>query len=411
MEFLDPKKHKAHLIRLFTGYVLVAVALILTTIILLYQAYGFGLKNGEVIQNGLIFMSSRPRPANIYINGARKDKTTNARLLLPAGQYTFRLEREGYRPWKRAIGIEGGSVARFDYPVLFPTKLSSQAVKHYETKPSLMTQSPDRRWLLVQGSVAYGTFDLFDLNAESKAPTSIVLQPAIFGLTGGIHSWELGEWASDNRHVLLKHAVTVGATTEYEYILVDREKPAESLNLTRTFGINPTRLELRNRKADAFIAYDQQARTLAILTLKEPVPRLWVTEVLAYKTYGNDVVLYATTADANAGKAAIKLREGEKTYPIRQVSESSTYLLGLGQYKRAWYVVAGAPSENKTYVYRDPAHMLRSKDKPLVPTQILKATAGTYVAFSDNSRFIMVQNAQQFAVYDAETDKGYLYTT
>ena len=64
MEYLDPKKHKAHLIRLAVGYLLIGIALILTTVILLYRAYGFGLKNGEVIQNGLIFVSSRPNPAD-----------------------------------------------------------------------------------------------------------------------------------------------------------------------------------------------------------------------------------------------------------------------------------------------------------------------------------------------------------
>ena len=150
MDYLDPKKHKAHLVRLAIGYILIAVALVLTAIILLYHARGFGIKNGEVIQSGLIFISSRPEPADIYINGAKNDKTTNTRLLMQAGQYTFELKRDGYRSWKRAINVEGGVVVRFDYPVLFPTNLSTNAVKTYSVRPSLVTQSPDRRWLLVQ---------------------------------------------------------------------------------------------------------------------------------------------------------------------------------------------------------------------------------------------------------------------
>ena len=148
MEFLDPKKQKAHLIRLIIGYVLITIALVLTTIILLYQAYGFGLRNGEVIQNGLIFMSSHPDPADIYVNNQKRDEKTNSRLLMPAGQYTFRLERDGYRPWKRAISVEGGSVGRFDYPFLFPTKLTTTTTKKYEARPSVVTQSPDQRWVL-----------------------------------------------------------------------------------------------------------------------------------------------------------------------------------------------------------------------------------------------------------------------
>ena len=70
MEFLDPAKQTRHRIILWVGYVLVAVGIVIATLVLLYQAYGFGLgKNGTVIQNGLVFLSSQPRPANIYMNG------------------------------------------------------------------------------------------------------------------------------------------------------------------------------------------------------------------------------------------------------------------------------------------------------------------------------------------------------
>src|SRR5687767_3789876 len=170
MEFLDPKKQKAHLIRLAIGYVLIGTALILTTVILLYRAYGFGISNGEVIQNGLIFVSSRPNPADLYVNGQKREETTNARLLMQAGQYTFELQRDGYRSWKRAINVEGGAVVRFDYPVLFPAKLTAETTRKYDVRPALATQSPDQRWLLVQAAAAHNVFDLYDLNADEVTP-------------------------------------------------------------------------------------------------------------------------------------------------------------------------------------------------------------------------------------------------
>jgi hypothetical protein len=113
MDYLDPKKQKEHVVRLMIGYVLVATAILLLTTILLYRAYGFGLRNGEVIQNGLIFVSSRPTGAEVYINGKKHKETTNNRFLMTAGQYTFELRRSGYDSWKRAINVEGGAVVRF----------------------------------------------------------------------------------------------------------------------------------------------------------------------------------------------------------------------------------------------------------------------------------------------------------
>ena len=106
MEFLDPKKQRMHTIRLLIGYVLIAIALILTTVILLYQAYGFGVdRHGQVIQNGLVFVASTPGSANVMVNGQLRD-TTNTRFNLPAGHYTFEVTRDGYRNWKRAVTVE-----------------------------------------------------------------------------------------------------------------------------------------------------------------------------------------------------------------------------------------------------------------------------------------------------------------
>lgn len=409
MEFLDPKKQKAHFIRLVIGYVLITIALILTTIILLYQAYGFGIKDGEVIQSGLIFMSSRPQPADIYVNGKLRSENTNTRLLMQAGQYNFVLKRDGYRDWKRAITIEGGAVARFDYPVLFPQKLTTKEFKKYDIHPGLSTQSPDRRWELVQTG-DFNNFELFDLENPDKPATAVTLPASLFTLTG-TSSWQLVEWANDNRHVLLQHLTTNDNLQSSEYILVDRENPPSSVNLTETLGTNPTRIELRNKKYDKYMLYDQAAHTLAMADLNNPKPQLLVDNVLAFKTYGDSEVLYVTTEGAAEGKVAVRLRDNDQTFAIRDVTPSDVYLLDLTKYSGNWYVAAGSSIESRTYVYKNPAQKLRDKPKnPLVPVQVLKATRPNYISFSDNARFIMVENGPQFALYDAETDKGYTYT-
>jgi len=411
MEFLDPKKQKQHTIRLFIGYGLMAIALILTTVIFLEMAYGFGLKNGEVIQSGLIFMSSNPNPADIYVNGQKRAEQTNVRLLMPAGQYTFELKHDGYQTWKRAINIEGGAVARFDYPLLFPTKLAPTAVKKYDSQPGFVASSPDRRWLVVQADpAAYNVFDVFDTTKPDKAPVALTVPSSILKQTG-THNWKLAEWSNDNNHILMQHVTDEGGKTASEYILVDRENPAESVNLTSTLGVNPTKLELHNKRYDHYLVYTATDHRLMTATLAQPKLQPYVDHVFGYKTYGDNVVLYATDQGAQAGKAAIKLQDGSQTYTIRQVAASDNYLLELTSYSSSMYVVAGAPSENRTYIYKDPEATLGSDlTKTLVPVQVLKAANPSYVAFSDNARFVMAEGGQQFSVYDAETDKGYNYT-
>jgi hypothetical protein len=411
MEFLDPKKQRAHLIRLFTGYILIGTALLLTTIILLYQAYGFGLKNGEVIQNGLVFMSSNPGSADIYINGKKSDETTNARLLLPAGQYSFELKREGYRPWKRAISLEGGAVQRFDYPMLFPSQLATKTVKKYDLQPALITQSPDRRWMMVQAQADAKVFEVFDITKPDKDPVVITLPAAALTLAG-THSWRLVEWSTDNSHVLLQHTAATGGQQASEYILVNREEPAESINLTTRLGINPTKIELRDKKFDQYFIYTAEDRKLQTASLEAPKPVLLIDRVLGFKTYGDKTVLYATDKDAVAGQATITLQDDGKMYPLRTVASGPTYMLELTKYDGDWFIVAGAPSENRTYIYKNPVDQLsREPQIALVPVQILKTENPNHVSFSDNARFIVTENGQQFSVYDAEYDKKYAYTT
>jgi hypothetical protein len=119
---------------------------------------------------------------------------------------------------------------------------------------------------------------------------------------------------------------------------------------------------------------------------------------------------YAAPMTKPVNKVQARVRQGDNTYTLRQMSESNTYLLRLGHYNNDWYVAAGSQSENKVYVYKNPLDTLKSQTKQvLVPVQILKVSAPTYVSFSTNARFVMAENADHFAVYDAETKKGYAY--
>jgi hypothetical protein len=121
MDYLDPQKDFRQRVVLFTGYVLVAVAIAMTTLVLLQLAAGYSIdKKGAVIQKGLTFFSSHPNPAEIRANGKLQSVKTNTRLYLPAGLYDIMLSRNGYYDWQRKIDLAGGSVQHYDYPFLFP---------------------------------------------------------------------------------------------------------------------------------------------------------------------------------------------------------------------------------------------------------------------------------------------------
>lgn len=408
MDFLDPKKQKAHSRRLLIGYVLMGLALIMATTVLLYQAYGFGIdRHGRVIQNGLIFMSSHPEGATIYANGVRQD-STNTRLTIPAGPYTFELRRDGYHTWKRAVTVDGGSLQRFDYPFLFPTKLTTTTTKQYTAAPSAVLQSPDHRWLLVPASA--DSFDRFDLREEAPQPEVVTIPAEILSASSTTVGWEQIEWAKDNRHAMLKRLFEKDGQKQSEYILFDHQEPAASRNISVALGFTPSEIKMRDKAFDQYYAFDQVNGILFTASLDEPTPKKYLENVLAFAADGKDTVLYATTAQAHEGSALIRLRAGKDSYTVRQVANDSPHLLKIARYEGNTFIAAGAQSEGRVYVYKNPLPILKDSDKRvLVPIHVLKTPGPTYIEFSNNARFIMVENADQFAVYDAETDRGYAY--
>src|SRR5687768_8210108 len=140
MDFLDPKKKRAHRIRLYIGYSLMAIVLLISTLILVFEANGYDVdrKTGDVIQNGLVFVDAHPAQAKVILNGVEKGQT-DMRLVLPTGQYDLELQRNGYRSWKRRFNLEGSTIERLVYPFLFPTKLEPADIQLYASQPGLAT--------------------------------------------------------------------------------------------------------------------------------------------------------------------------------------------------------------------------------------------------------------------------------
>ncbi len=407
MDFLDPKKRRRRDILNIVGYGLIAIALVFAVRILFYQASGFGLdKNGKVVQSGLVFVASSPSGAQVRINGVLDKAQTDARLSLVSGDYSFSFSKDGYTSWQQNVNLDGGKIVRLDYATLFPKKLTTTQVKKYEGSTGLATQSPDRRWLLVQQPGSDTVFDLYDLKNQKAAPTSITIPSPVI-TSGTVNSWKVGEWSNDNQHVLLHH-IHDGAT---EFVVVDREAPGKSVNLNTTLSVNPTKISLVDKEYDRYYVFDAAAQTLKTARLDAPQPQNYLSDVLEYQSYGDNVVLYASSKTATSGKVGMVLLLGDKSFFLREVSGNSTYLLNLTQYNGSWYIAIGAQSESKVYVYKDPNKQLSSNLGQLVPISVLKTPTPNRLAFSSNARFIMAENGSQFAVYDAEVNKTHNYDT
>lgn len=407
MDYLDKSKQVRQSVLLWLGYILIAVAIVIATLVLVYQAYGFNVgKDGSVVQNGLVFFSSHPNPANIYLNNKLRSEKTNSRLIIPSGVYKVKITRNGYKDWDRNIVVNGGTVEHFDYPFLFPKILTSKVVSTLQSTPSFAAQSLDRRWLITPDSSSPDTFNLFDLKDPAKInDTALALPSGVVSSDSSGESWQFITWADDNVHLLLNHIFG----GKNEYILLNKNDPAQSVNLTSNLGLPSGTLLFNNKKFNSYEFLDSQGN-LKLYSLNNQAYQLIDQHVLTYKSYGRSTFLIANSPDPKTNKVPIKLINSSVTYPITHLPLSSKYLIDLTTYSSTLYVAVGSSNLNKVAIYEDPIGQITTNPKTEpVPIWALHVNGANFLSFSKNAQFILAENGQSFAVYDIENDLGYLY--
>jgi hypothetical protein len=410
MDFLDPRRRRAHKYRLIVGYFLVAIVIALGTVILVYGAYGYGIntKTGQIIENGLLFVDSKPGGADIYLNGKLRPSKTAARLVLSAGDYDLQVKKDGYHPWQRRFILDEHSVARYVYPFLFPVKPATVPLKTYAAQPPLITETPDRHFMLVQlpGSDSLA-FDQYDTGDLAKAPTQITLPRGLLGGTDGSVFKEV-EWSTNNNNLLIDHTFTGG----HEFLVLDRTNPDQSFNVNRLFKTDPTEVALKNKRIDQLFLYNQPDATLQVGdsgkgTLDPP----FLKHVLAFKPYGNTLLTYVTDVGAPTGKVSARIWDDGKTYPLYTFNAGQKYLIDAAQFQGHWYYVAGSDTTERINVFKDPIDNIRDpRIGKAIPTIALHDLGATKLSFSNNTRFIGVEAGQTFAVYDLESQSSYHYS-
>lgn len=410
MDFLDPKKRKQHRLKLFIGYGLMGLTIAMATILLLYQSFGYHRdpKTGEIVQNGFVYVDAQPVSAEVLLDGVSKGRT-DQRLDIPAGEYNLELRAQGYRTWKRTFTLDGRSIERFVYPFLFPENPKTSETQLYASAPGLVTESLDRHWMLIQQPGSFQSFDLVDMNPDVPVTSSFSLAPDLLTRTGPTHTLQVVEWSSDNKHVVLKHSFEGGQ----EFVVVNIESPGASVNLTQVIKAPFTTLALRDKKFDQYYLFNEPAKTLQTASINNPVPAAYLTDVLAFRPHGDDVMAYVTAAGASAGKVFIKAREGQDVYTIREVTAGSGYLLDVARFENNWYYAGGTIEDQRVYIFKNPVAAVKSEaSRRPVPVAVLRTTsAPKFLSFSANARFIAVQATDEFSVYDAENDRQYRYDT
>jgi hypothetical protein len=416
MDYLDPRKRRSHNTRLVIGYVLVAIVIGLATYIINAGAngYGFNVKTGQIIQNALLFADSKPGNAEIFLNGEDKNTSTSARLILPTGTYALTLKKDGYRNWSREFVLNEQSVARYVYPFLFPTKpLVSNLKSNYTSLTGLFTESPDRRWLMVEDNAASTqspVFDMFDthtLDDQTPSVQQVGIPAGLLTNYGPSSQLKAVEWSTDNNNLLLQHVFSGSS----EFIVFNRAHPDQSFNVNKMFNVQPDQVNLFDKKIGQLYIYRQSGGTLQLgNTGSKVLGSVILKNVLAFKPYGKNLITYVTDNNEPAGTVAARIWSSGDTFKLNEFPAGAKYLIDAAQFQGNFYYTAGSDTADRINIYKNPLDQIKNPVyAKALPMAALRISGGQKISFSENTRFVGVENGQRFAVYDFETQDSYQY--
>lgn len=159
------------LLRKIFFYLFVAIYLFSCPLLILYSL-GYTLKPGaeqEIIKSGLIYLSTAPPGAAVYLGNRRYTKKTPAILpdLLP-GDYQVGLALKNHRPWMHILPVEAGKATVLERVLLLPEKWK-QKVLSSEAFEDLAPVPGSRFFLLAKGLKAKDLF-IYNWKEETTKP-------------------------------------------------------------------------------------------------------------------------------------------------------------------------------------------------------------------------------------------------
>lgn len=419
MDFLTPEQKRWRTFRFVVGYFLITIAVLLATFISVLMVQGYQIGNrSSLVQNGLVNVGSEPVSSTVFLDEKKIDNTPS-RLNISEGDYSLRLQANDYRPWNKKFKLEGGSVRYFTYPRLIPVEIQQQQVVNFDKAPLWASSSPDRHWIVSKlnepTGLAFNIYDTTRVKPESGINNETVSLPlaAVIGSAGSYGSFEPVEWADDNKHLLLLQNLPSG---QKAYIVFNRDKPEESINVTKALIVNETQvLSLRDRKYNKFLVHSPDTGLLVARDTKTLDFTATIAEgVVSFKSYGNDLIMFVTYQSAAPSEARIVVKDGDKSiYQLQSLTRDpgNNYLLDIAKYDGDWFFVAASGNDKRVRLFINPLSRVTAGSLVKVrPTQSIPIDNPKFVSFSDNARFIAAQSGSRFVVYDGELKTTYRYT-
>jgi len=401
--FKRPTKKQLLVRRIITLVVMViAVLVIVTGTILFILGYRLDGDKGRLEQNALVQFDSVPNGANVTIDGKAVSARTPLKQSVIAGAHNFTVTRDQYQPWNKSLTTKAGTLSWLDYIRLVPKKLETESVAKYTTVFGEKA-SPDSKWLMVQEKADTAAFQLVDLRAQQIKTSEVTIPAALIteAATASVaHTYTMESWDENGRYLLVKHIYA----DKSEYIVVDTQDVATSINVSRSLGINLTDVEFSGTSGN--ILYGLSDGTVRKLDLSNAtISRALVSNVTSFNVYKENIVTYVGTDVENpAWQVAGVYRDGdENAHVLRTIKTAGTPVsIDATRYYNDDFVAIAEGTKVTILKGNYPAS--NSTDVSSLKTYAEFSAAGNVdtLTFSNEGNFLVAQSGLAFVGYEIE---------
>jgi hypothetical protein len=227
-------------------------------LILNVQGYRFDFEKMKLVETGGLSIKTSTPEANVSIDGQYKNKTSSfTRDLLiqnlAPGEYEIRVEKDGYRAWKKTLAVEEKKVTKMENIYLFPEEISFSVYKE-NIKDFFLSKN--------KKTILYLTDDDQITSSENEIILSSKEAKKYFTDIQKI------EFFNDEEKILIE-GINYLARTVYYYL--DTTEPSSLAYLKVMEGVEDYELEEQSivyQSKNQILRYDLAAKTIEVLKNK-----------------------------------------------------------------------------------------------------------------------------------------------
>jgi hypothetical protein len=382
----------------------ISVLVIVVVLMMVILGYSFNRKDGRIEQGGLLQFASVPSGALVTLDDIQMGSRTPSKASVEAKSHSVRMDLTGYRTWQKSILVHAGGIGWLSYARLIPSDIKPESLRTFPKVASSLA-APDRKWIAVQEDASVPSLTLANVESDTTRYTTLSIPAAAITVaqTEAPQTFAIDSWGGDDEYLLIKHSFD---TDKAEWIVLNRNDPEKSINLTSSFAVSPTKVLFGDRNGrDLFVQTDALVRKIKLdsKTLSGPLAE----NVEEFTIYDNSTLLYVTKPDAAAvSQRHVGYRTDNMETPqtIYSYPASTTNLhLSFGDYFGKRYVGVTHDKTMDVFSGTLPHDTTKANLKREVQVQLTGDTQR--LSMSRNGRFVVAQLPNGFVTYDIELQK------